>query len=67
MRVADAAVGAAGDEGPCPSPPSPPSPSDAPTPAVGGWTVAHCDIVEDAWWEARPHLLEDKGRGGGGA
>ena len=42
----------------------PPHP-DAPTPPVAGWTVLHCDIMEDAWWDARPHLLAGAGDGKG--
>ena len=53
--AADAAGAVGGDPGALPA--------DAPTPPVAGWTVAHCDIIEDAWWDARPHLLAGTERG----
>ena len=58
LRVADAPEADGTGNGPFPFS------SDAPTPPVGGWTIAHCDIMEDAWWDARPYLLME-GRGGG--
>lgn len=58
VRVADAAAGGGG-EGDGGGGERDAAPGDAPaTPPVAGWTVTHADIISDAWWAARPHLLD---------